>query len=133
MLPRQRHNRLALRSAEPEYEVVPHIHAARESPVELTPSQGQKRACERNPVAGKRIVFFPAMKMLRPWHTNWNELIDDSLTLQKTREGSVNQEGDMRFRKALPQVPQKRDQDGEVPQAPILDHQDRVGKDSYIF
>src|SRR5260370_16366317 len=92
----------APRSAEPHYEVVPDVHATGDGPVESVPSQGQKRACERNPISGKRIVFFPPAKMLRPRHADWKEFIHDSLTLQKTRENAITQDENTRFRKPLP-------------------------------
>src|SRR6266568_3128532 len=70
----------APRSAEPEDDVVTHVHAARKSPIKLAAPQGQKRTGQRYPVPGKRTVFPPATEMECPGHTNRNEFINHCLS-----------------------------------------------------
>src|SRR6266481_6832700 len=111
-------------TTEPKNNVIPYVHAAGKTHVELTFPERQKCTAKQNPVRRKGIVFSPTIEVLCPRHADWNEFVHNFLSFQKGNEAFVDKEGDSRRRKVPPQILQKWHKDSKIAQIPILDHED---------
>src|SRR5205823_2168291 len=69
----------------------------------------------------------PPLEVAGPRRAHGNELVHNSLSLQKRLKAGVEEKRDFRIGEGLTKIAQKRNEHGEITQIPELDYEDARG------